>query len=154
MLQDLPPPSITTSERYCSSIGLVWLVPYGGPSAPQMLLPFFSNCTQTLDSFFTQGTDRSISKAGLPSQILLTFCLPSGSLTCYFTILALERKIQSFSAYLCQVILPGFKTSCIYHLFFLFPQAEPQSSLLFFNMSNFIYLIILVILEHSLPSNL
>lgn len=70
---DLPPPSTATAERYCSSIGLVWMAPYGCPSASQMLLPFFSNCTQTLDSLFTQGTDRSISKPGLPSPAIIYF---------------------------------------------------------------------------------
>lgn len=144
--------STVSSERYRSSIGFVWMVPYGCPSASQMLLPFLSNYTQALGSLFTQGTGAS-PRLVYPPLLLFTFCLTSASLPCYFSILVLERKNKSFSAYLCQVIIPDFKTSRKHPLFFLFPQAEPQSSLPFFDMSRFINLIILVILEHSLPSN-
>lgn len=114
--------------RYRSSIGFVWMVPYRCPSASQMLLPFLSNYTQALGSLFTQGTGAS-PRLVYPPLLLFTFCLTSASLPCYFSILALERKIKSFSAYLCQVIIPDFKTSRKHPLFFLFPQAEPQSSL-------------------------
>lgn len=119
MLQSLPLPSTAISERYCSSIGLVCIVLYGCPSASQMLLPFF-NCTWNLDSIFTQGTETS-PRLVYSSLLLFTFGPPSGSLTCYFSILALERKLKFFSTYLCQVIIPGFRTSSIYCLFFLFP---------------------------------
>lgn len=48
MLQDLPPPSSATPERYGSSIGLVWMVPYGCLrylSASQISLAFFFQVT-------------------------------------------------------------------------------------------------------------
>lgn len=126
MLQDLPPPSTATSERYCSSIGLVWMFPYGCPSASQMLLNPLATALR-IWILFSLGEQTAASlRLVYPSLLLFTFCLPSGSLTCYFSTLALERKMKSFFAYLCQVIIPGFKTGSIYRLSFLFPWLSPS----------------------------
>lgn len=85
--------STVSSERYRSSIGFVWMVPYRCPSASQMLLPFLSNYTQTLGSLFTQGTGAS-PRLVYPPLLSFTFCLTSASLPCYFSILALKEKLN------------------------------------------------------------
>lgn len=151
MLQDLPPLPTATSERHCSCVGLVWMVPYGSPSASQMLLPFFSNCTQTLDSLLLgEQTESSPRLVYLP-LLLFTFCLPSGNLTCYFSSLALERKSNLSLSYLSRSSSLVLRPVAYIASFYFFLRLSP--SLLCCSLSHFINLIILVILEHSLPSN-